>query len=111
VTGKVVLVAPVYQGIDLASPLSMSTVTVFAIDGDKVAKPDFHARPLVSAASLLVPSELRVVTGHHYAFIAPFPEWLAKSEDIPVAEDPDGFDRSAFLTELNDRMVSVFADE
>ena len=30
-----------------------------------------------------------------------FPQWLTYKEDIPVAKEPEGFDRSAFLRAVN----------
>ena len=92
-TGKAVLVAPVFQGIDPAPPLSISGLTVFAIEGDTIAIPQFHAHPLHEAFSRDIPSDYQIVPGHHFAFIAPFPKWLTEQEDIPVAMDPEGFDR------------------
>ncbi|MCY3726365.1 MAG: hypothetical protein OXF95_07000 [Rhodobacteraceae bacterium] len=110
-TGKAILVAPVFQGIDPAPPLSISGLTVFAIEGDTIAIPQFHAHPLYEAFSRDIPSEYQIVPGHHFAFIAPFPKWLTEQEDIPVAMDPEGFDRPAFLKALNAEIVAAFADE
>ena len=101
INGKVVLVAPVFQGTDVTHPLAMTSLTVFVIEGDKIAIPEFHARPLYDVISRDTPSDYQTITGHHYAFIAPFPKWLTENEDIPVAKDPEGFDRSAFLAEIN----------
>ena len=36
---------------------------------------------------------------------------LINEEDIPVAMDPEGFDRQSFLTDLNSRILSVFLSE
>lgn len=110
INGKVVLVAPVYQGVGLTPPPFITALTVFAIEGDLIAKPKFHAYPLLEAISRDIPSDLQTLSGHHYAFIAPFPKWLTEEEDIPVAKDPKGFDRSAFLKELNERIVAIFLD-
>ena len=107
VTGKVVVVAPVYQGIDLDKSLSMTDVTVIAIDGDTIAKPEFHAKPLFDAAKQRVPSRYFVMQGHHFAFIAPFPKRVTDNEDIPIAKDPKGFDRSAFLNAINGTIVDA----
>ena len=110
VTGKAVLVAPVFQGINPAPPLSISGLTIFAIEDDAIAVPEFHARPLHEAVSRDTPSDYQIVPGHHFAFIAPFPEWLTEQEEIPVAEDPEGFDRPMFLKALNTKIVAAFAD-
>ena len=45
---------------------------------------------------------------HHFAFIAPFPKWLTDSENIPVAKDPEGFDRQAFIDNVNHDIVGFF---
>ena len=108
INGKVVLVAPVFQGIDVTHPLAMTSLTVFAIEGDKIAIPEFHARPLYDVISRDTPNDYQTIPGHHYAFIAPFPKWLTEQEHIPVAKDPEGFDRSAFLAAINARIVSAF---
>lgn len=111
ISGKVILVAPVFQGIEPTSKLSMRSLDVFAFDSDVVAIPEYHARPLYEAVSLNTPSEYHSVQGHHYAFIAPFPKWLMEDEDIPVAKDPKGFDRLAFLNALNKKIVGIMASE
>ena len=101
ITGKAVLVAPVYQGLDIEQPLSMTNLMVITIEGDKIAKPKFHAKPLIEAAKSQIQTDLENVAGHHFAFIAPFPKWLTDKEDIFVAKDPEGFDRTAFLKTVN----------
>ena len=111
VTGNVILVAPVFQGIDPTPPLSMSQLTVIAIDGDIIAKPQFHARPLYDSISKVVPSEYRSISGHHYAFISPFPKRVTDRENILVAKDPDGFDRSEFLDSINTQIINVLESD
>ena len=54
-----------------------------------------------------MPTHFKTVQGHHYAFIAPFPKWLTDKEDIPVAKDPEGFNRPAFLQTVNEIIVDV----
>ena len=103
-----VLVAPAFQGFGVKDALSGTSLTVFAIQGDTIAKPEFQARPLVRAFSPYVKTDLQTVPGHHYAFIAPFPQWLIEEENIPPMLDPEGFDRQAFLTDINARILSVF---
>ncbi len=107
VTGKAVVVAPLFQGIEPEKQLSMTELTVIAIDGDTIAKPEFHAKPLFDAVKKKVPARFYSMQGHHYAFIAPFPKWLTDKEDIPVAKDPKGFDRPSFLKAVNDRIVEA----
>ena len=112
-TGQAVVVAPVFQGIDPAPPIAVTKLTVMAIKGDEIAVPTFHAQPLFEAVSegAGVAGEYREISGHHFAFIAPFPKWLTDKEDIPVAKDPEGFDRSAFLTDINALIVAIFTQE
>ena len=106
--GKVVLVAPAFQGLGIKESFSATSLTVFAIEGDRIIKPKFHARPLIDAVPPRLPTDFQSIPGHHYAFIAPFPKWLTDKEDIPVASDPEGFDRQSFLTDLNARILSAF---
>ena len=106
--GRLVLVAPVSQGIDPTIQLAVSALTLFAIDGDSIAMPKFHARPIFDAISREVQSDYQTIQGHHFAFIAPFPKWLTDQENIPAATDPEGFDRVAFLNEINGRILSAF---
>ena len=44
---------------------------------------------------------------HHYAFLSPFPASIARDVGAP-AEDPEGFDRKAFLEEINQVIVAFF---
>ena len=79
----------------------MADLSVIAIIGDRIAQPKLHAEPLYEAARKQVRAVFETIAGHHYGFIAPFPQWLTYKEDIPVAKDPEGFDRSAFLRAVN----------
>ena len=101
ITGKAVLIAPVYQGLIIEDDLSVTNLTVIAITGDNIAKPRFHAEPLEQAVRDVAQSQLKSINGHHYAFIAPFPKWLTDKEDIFIAKDPKGCDRAAFLVAIN----------
>jgi hypothetical protein len=107
ITGATVLVAPVYQGLDLAQGLSMANLSVISIDTDVITKPKFHARPLFKAAKQYVPAKFSSLEGHHYGFIAPFPKWLTDEEDIPIAKDPEGFNRLAFIEEVNSLIIDA----
>lgn len=111
ITGQVVLVAPAYHGVDPSPPLSMSKLTVIAIEGDTIAIPAFHARPLFEAISKGVASKYQSFEGHHYAFIGPFPKWLTDQEDLPVVKDPEGFDRAKFIRALNTSIVVAFTKD
>lgn len=105
VNGKVVLVAPVSRGLDIATLAPVESLIIFAIDGDSIAKPELHARRIIEMLPKGVPYDYQTIPGHHYAFIAPFPKWLTDKEDIPVAKDPEGFDRLAFLEEINNKIL------
>ncbi len=111
ITGRLIMVAPIYQGIDVRTMPSIESLTIVAIDGDQIAKPRFHAKPLHEAFVEIGSVEYSTIEGHHYAFIAPFPEWLTSQEDIPVAEDPVGFDRREFIENANSLVLSAFTSE
>ena len=105
ITGNAVAIAPIYQGLDLGASLAIAELTVIAFTEDRIAKPKFHAVPLYEVARLKVPAKLETIAGHHYAFISPFPNWLTEKENIPVAKDPEGFDRLTFLKAVNAMVV------
>jgi len=44
--------------------------------------------------------------GHHFAFIAPFVDRVTREETIPVTFDPAGFDRAAWLNDVNQQIVA-----
>ena len=109
VTGSVAAVAPIGQGLEIVpEDFVAARVLVIAIEGDRIAQPRFHAEALAAAVPPGRLEGLLSVPGHHFGFIAPFPEWLTSKEDIPVAEDPEGFDRSAFIELVNGRLVRFF---
>ena len=109
ITGKLVLIAPVAQGVVAEKGgVTAQSVTIIAITGDKIAKPRFHAQYLRDILSSLTEVKYREHSGHHFAFIAPFPKWLTDQEDIPVANDPEGFSRIDFLNLVNTDILSVF---
>ena len=43
-----------------------------------------------------------------FAFIAPFAKRVTDNEDIPVARDPLGFDRTKFISDLNEELIEFF---
>ena len=95
VNGSVAVVAPIGQGLKIAPEhLVASRALVIAIEGDVIAQPRFHASAIALA---LPPNRLAgfvTVPGHHFAFIAPFAKRVTDNEHIPVAIDPEGFDRA-----------------
>ena len=108
VDGSIAVVAPIGQGLEIVSDDFVATrVLVVAIEGDRIAQPHFHAEALAAALPPARLADFVSVPGHHYAFIAPFPEWLTSKEDIPVARDPQGFDRPSFIDQVN-RLLGEF---
>ena len=111
ITGDLVLVAPIYQGLDVGSMSSFESLTIIAINADQIAQPRFHAKPLQEALAETDSVRYSTIEGHHYAFIAPFPDWLTSKEDIPVAKDPKGFNRREFIKKINALIVRAFTSE
>lgn len=83
-------------------------VALFRLGDDEQLRYPYHAENL----NKLLGEKARVYKTfegvHHYAFIAPFPQWLLDTEYIPVAIDPEGFDRSDFIRDINKDIVSFF---
>lgn len=73
---------------------------------DHVLKFPFHAEAIHKA--LDTPHEYTVYQGvEHYAFLSPFPQSIKAEVGLP-ANDPHGFDRGAFLEEINSKIVDFF---
>ena len=109
ITGHVALIAPVGQGIKIHDDLFRArSVFVVGMESDTVTVPEFHAARLteIIPEDRLYHFDLRL--GHHSAFIAPFAKRVTDEEDIPAAKDPPGFDRAAFIAELNRDLVFFF---
>ncbi|MEM7292079.1 MAG: dienelactone hydrolase family protein [Pseudomonadota bacterium] len=106
---SIALVAPVGVPFSRESLLSITAkVGVFRLGDDAEVRYPYHADHIVQSLGTRV-LDYRVHTGvHHYAFISPFPEWLKAEEHIPVAIDPEGFDRSEFLAKINAEIVKYF---
>ena len=110
ITGKMVLVAPVGRGLILQStPKKIDAVMVLAIRNDQHVPPRYHANYLTA---LMGPDHVGDVDhveledGHHFAFIAPFADRVTREETILVALDPAGFDRAAWLDDVNQQIVA-----
>ena len=103
----VVAVAPVgalfgagaFAGVDIPAQ-------IHRLGRDRVLRRPWHADNI---ATLLGDSAQLVVhpAAHHFAFISPFPAALVGSVGRP-ADDPAGFDRRAFLAEIDGRIVRFF---
>ena len=102
ISGDIVLVAPIGQGLDLASlNANDSKIQVLALGADIEVVPSFHAKALLTKINIDKINYIEYPNVHHYAFIAPFPQWVLDKEDIPVAKDPPGFNRATFLERIN----------
>ena len=92
------------------SDLARVTLPVMLIraGADQVLRYPYHAE---NVHNLLQTSHrYEVVDGlHHYAFLTPFPRSIASEVGEP-ALDPDGFDRTAFLAEINAEIVEFFRE-
>ena len=113
VTPDIALIAPIGQGLHVV-PDSFSAKRVFVrgMAQDEINRPEFHTEPyraLIPANRLHSLSLNR--NGNHFAFIAPFAERVKNKDRIAIAIDPPGFDRRAFLDNLNAELVNYFTVE
>lgn len=109
VNGSVAVVAPIGQGLKFSQErFDAASALVIAIEGDVIAQPRFHAAAIASALPPERLAALHTVRGHHFAFIAPFAERVTSRENIPVAIDPEGFNRAAFIDRVNVLIVRFF---
>ena len=109
VNGSVAVVAPIGQGLKFPPKrFAAAQALVIAIEGDEIAQPRFHAAAIASALPPGRLAALHTVPGHHYAFIAPFAERVTSKEHIPVAIDPEGFDRTTFIDRVNGLLARFF---
>ena len=107
--GAVVAVAPVgalfgegaFAGVQVPAQIHVLAV-------DLVLREPWHAE---NTATLMGEYARLVVhpEAHHFAFIAPFPPALADEADA-AGRDPEGFDRRAFLTEIDEQILRFFDD-
>lgn len=106
---KIALVAPLGQGL---TPQSLgkiqSKVLLIPIQGDQILRSPFHAEYLRDALKSSQVQFNNKLAGHHYGFITPFPKWLTDQEPIPIAIDPPGFNRVAFISEVNRNIAGFF---
>jgi predicted dienelactone hydrolase len=108
INGDIALVAPMGQGLDLDAIKEHGKFGVFALGEDQRLPVVFHAQALRDALPAHRVRFHEYEGVHHFAFIAPFPKWLTDSENIPVAKDPEGFDRQAFIDNVNQDIVGFF---
>ena len=107
--GAVVAVAPVGALFgDGAFSDAAVPAQIHRLDGDRVLREPWHAENIVA----LMGDHARLVVhpeAHHFAFITPFPPAMA-NEVGAVGRDPEGFDRRAFLSRVNEQILRFFDD-
>jgi len=105
----VALVAPI-GAVFSAERLSALSgdIAIFRLNDDTELKSPYHAEHLRDSLGGKVSLYQEFPGVHHYAFISPFPQWLLEEEDIPVAIDPEGFDRRDFIRGINIDIADFF---
>ena len=81
---------------------------IHRLEGDRVLREPWHAENVLK----LMADNASLVShpaAHHFAFISPFPAVLAGTVG-PAGRDPAGFDRRAFLTRIDEQILSFFGD-
>ena len=106
ITGKIVLIAPVGQGLDLTHALTAQSVHVLAIHGDTLTPPRFHAQPLAEAiTNHILPVGFITIPATHQAFIAPTDATVGA---VRTESNPLTFaDRLAFIATANAYILSA----
>jgi predicted dienelactone hydrolase len=87
-----------------------SKLALFRLETDQINRFPFHVDYIHRSLGEREHFYKVYSDAHHFAFISPFPEWLLKEEYIPVAIDPEGFDRKAFLQEINNDILGFFEE-
>lgn len=83
-------------------------IALFRLGDDEQLRHPYHAEHLHKLLGGKAPVYKTFDGVHHHAFISPFPQWLLAVEDIPVAVDPEGFDRAGFIRRINTDIVDFF---
>jgi predicted dienelactone hydrolase len=92
-----VLLAPATAWFMAEGALAGVQVPVLMRTGEKDTLTDpFHARVVELGLAPALLDHQRVPSAGHFAFLSPYPAEM-KSPAIPPSQDPDGFDREAFL--------------
>ena len=108
---KIVLVAPVGQGVDAESLARIPAKTlVMQITGDAELRAPFHAEYLFNHLPAEKTARIRL-GGHHFAFAAPLPKRLTEKENISGAADPPGFNREKFIADANEKILFFLTGE
>ena len=107
--GAVVAVAPVGALFgDGAFSGAAVPAQIHRLGGDRILRQPWHAENIAA----LMGEHARLVVhpeAHHFAFITPFPSALA-NEVGAAGRDPADFDRRAFLSRINEQILSFFDD-
>ena len=79
---------------------------IHRLDADRILRRPWHADNI---ERLMGNKGHPVVhpNAHHFAFISPFPEAMTDEIGAP-ARDPEGFDRRAFLSRIDRRILDFF---
>lgn len=112
VSGGVAVVAPVGQGVVFdENTFTAQKVFIVGLESDEVTLPQWHAQYLHEILPEDKVAHFSIRSGNHHAFIAPFAARVTEVEDIVLMRDPPGFDRPAFLRELNSELVAFFVQQ
>ena len=79
---------------------------IHRLDADRVLRRPWHADNIVKLMGSRVHSVVHP-GAHHFAFITPFPAAMVRAIGAP-AKDPAGFDRRAFLSRIDRRILDFF---
>ena len=105
--GAVVAVAPVGALYGEGAFVGVEALAqIHRLKGDRVLREPWHAENIVA----LMGDNASLVThpqAHHFAFISPFPASLIGQVGA-AGRDPAGFDRRAFLTRIDEQILSFF---
>ncbi|MEG9862762.1 MAG: hypothetical protein V6Z81_09820 [Parvularculales bacterium] len=112
INGGAAVVAPVGQLVFFEEDSFLARkVFIVGLEGDKITLPQFHAKYLADIFPEKYIEHYSIRPGHHFAFVAPFADRVPGKESIPVAKDPAGFDRKAFLDAINQDLVEFFISQ
>ena len=81
---------------------------IHGLEGDRVLREPWHAENILT----LMGDNASLIShpvAHHFAFISPFPASLI-GQVGEAGRDPAGFDRRAFLTRIDEQILSFFGD-
>jgi predicted dienelactone hydrolase len=101
----IAVAAPLAQVVSDASRVTIPTLLIRAGNDKELVYP-FHAEHLHT----LLPAthDYKVIEDlGHYAFLGPFPATITAEVGAP-AQDPEGFDRAAFLEDINAEIAAFF---